>query len=475
MGSLFAQCLLLGVGVSRPSMGGLGVIIRRSRFQNNKSQTNKKAMTQSTINNHDTYLTQLLTTLQTTTPAPSWLQTLHNQATGFLQEETIPNKKDEEWRFTNLDELLTHQFITPSGQQTPIDINSFQLPEAKQRLVFINGIYSSEFSQIFDTAGLFIGNLAGAIDHHLPIETYLGKQPGGEEVFTALNTTGLQDVAIIWAEANSMTIDPIHLLFIATGDQPLAIQPRVLVVAGLSSQLTIVEEYRHASQPNACQLINAVTEVFVAKNAQVNHVHIQDEDRQAFHIAKTAVSQAQDSQYHGYSISLGSQLSRHNWEIFQGGKQTSTTLNGLAMIGDTQVADTHSKIMLNYPHGQTNQLHKCIVNGKAHGIFNGKVLVPQAAQQTNANQLSRTLLLSPQARIDTKPQLEITADDVKCSHGATISQLSDDEMFYLQSRGLDPATSRTLLINAFAIEVINSVPVASVRDRLKSAVKNFQL
>jgi Fe-S cluster assembly protein SufD len=432
-------------------------------------------MTQTTINNHDTYLTQLLTTLQTTTPAPTWLQTLHNQATAFLQEETIPSKKNEEWRFTNLDELLTHQFITASGSQPLININSFQLPEAQQRLVFVNGIYSSEYSQITTPTGLFVGDLATAIDHNLPIDNYLGKQPGGEEIFTALNTTGLDNAAIIWAESNSINITPIHILFIATGDQPLAIQPRVLVVVDRSSQLTIVEEYLHASLPSGCQFINSVTEVFVADNAQVTHIHIQDEDLQAFHIGKTAVSQAQDSQYHGYSISLGSQLSRHNWEIFQGGKQTTTTLNGLAMIGDTQIADTHSKIALNHPHGQTHQLHKCVVNGKAHGIFNGKILVPQAAQQTNANQLSRTLLLSPQARIDTKPQLEITADDVKCSHGATISQLSDDEMFYLQSRGLDPATSRTLLINAFAIEVIESVPIASVRDRLRSAVKSFQL
>ncbi len=433
-------------------------------------------MNQSTISNRDTYLTQLLTTVTApNTSAPTWLKTLHSQAIGFLQEETIPNSKDEEWRFTSLNGLLKHEFVLATGQQPLININSFHLPEAQQRLVFVNGIYSSEFSQISPTTGLFVGNLAAAIEHNLPIDNYLGKQPGGEEVFTALNTTGTKDVAIVWAETNSITTDPIHILFIATGDQSLVIQPRVLLVADRSSQLTIVEEYLHASLPSNCQFINAVTEVFVAENAHVHHVYIQDEDLQAFHISKTAVSQAQDSQYHGYGISLGSQLSRHNWEVFQGGKQTTTTLNGLAMIGDTQVADTHSKIALNHPHGQTNQLHKCIVNGKAHAIFNGKVLVPQAAQQTNANQLSRTLLLSPQARIDTKPQLEITADDVKCSHGATISQLSDDELFYLQSRGLDPAASRTLLINAFAIEVIDSVPVNSVRDRLRSAVKSFQL
>lgn len=432
-------------------------------------------MTPSTISNRDTYLTKLLTTLTPNTPAPTWLQTLHHQATGFLQEETIPNNKDEEWRFTNLNGLLEHEFVIATGSQPLININSFNLPEAKQRLVFVNGIYSSELSQIAISTSLFAGNLAAAIDRNLPIENHLGKQPGGEEVFTALNTTGIHDVAIVWAEVNSVNTDPIHILFIATGDQSLVIQPRVLVVADRSSQLTVVEEYLHASLPSSCQFINAVTEVFVAENAQVHHVYIQDQDLQAFHISKTAVSQAPDSQYHGHAINLGSQLSRHNWEVFQGGKQTTTTLNGLAMIGETQVADTHSKIALNHPHGQTNQLHKCVVNGKAHGIFNGKVLVPQAAQQTNANQLSRTLLLSPQARIDTKPQLEITADDVKCSHGATISQLSDDELFYLQSRGLDPATSRTLLINAFAIEVIDSVPVASVRDRLRLAVKSFQL
>jgi Fe-S cluster assembly protein SufD len=426
-------------------------------------------MNSSTLSNRDTYLTHLLTAVAShQTTAPDWLQAIHSQATGFLQEETIPSSKEEDWRFTNLTGLLEHQFIAASGAQPPVNINSFEASEAQQRLVFVNGIYHGALSKLTPQAGLFVGNLGAALEQGLRIDRYLGKQPGGEEVFTALNTTGIQDVAVIWASANSIIPEPIQILFVATGDRPLIVQPRVLVVAERSSQLTCVEEYLHSGLPDNCQFINAVTEISIGDNAQVTHVHIQDENLKAFHIGKTAVSQAPDSQYHGHTVSLGSQLSRHHWEIFQGGKQTTTNLNGLAIIGSTQIADTHSKIAFNHPHGQANQIHKCIVNGQAHGIFNGKISVPQAAQQTNAAQLSRTLLLSPKARIDTKPQLEITADDVKCAHGATISQLSDDEMFYLQSRGLDAATSRTLLINAFAIEILDAIPVLSVRDRLRT-------
>lgn len=421
------------------------------------------------LRQRNTYLAQLLTTVTSNQPAvPDCLQAIHSQATGFLQEETIPSNRDEEWRFTDLTSLLAHQFVAASGLQPAANINSFTANEAQQRLVFVNGIYAAALSKTMPQAGLFVGNLAAALEQGLEVDQYLGKQPGGEEVFTALNSAGIQDVAVIWASANSVIAEPIQILFVATGDCPLIIQPRVLVVAERSSQLTLVEEYLHVALPESGQLINAVTEISIGDNAQVTHVHIQDENLKAFHIGKTAVSQAQDSQYHGHTISLGSQLSRHHWEVFQGGKLTTTNLNGLAIIGSTQIADTHSKIAFDYPHGQANQLHKCIVNGQAHGIFNGKISVPQAAQQTNAAQLSRTLLLSPQARIDTKPQLEITADDVKCAHGATISQLADDELFYLQSRGLDAATSRTLLINAFAIEILDAIPVASVRDRLRT-------
>jgi Fe-S cluster assembly protein SufD len=385
-----------------------------------------------TIPNRDNYLAKLLTTVSKQATA-DWLVALRSQSTAFLQEETIPSTKDEEWRFTSLKGLLAQDFALPSGK-APAD-----LQPVLGRLVFVDGVYAPQLSQPAKTAGLFVGGLSEAIEQKPTITEYLGKQPGGEEIFTALNTSGFNDAAVIWVEDD--ITEPIHLLFVGTGASSVN-QPRVLVVAAKNSRSTIIEEY--VSSPAA------------------------------FHIGKTAISQAEDSQYHGYAISLGSKLARHHWEVYQTGKQTDTTLNGLDLIADEQVADTHSKIALNHPHGRTNQLHKSVVTDKAHAIFSGKVLVPQGAQQTNAAQLSRTLLLSPKARVDTKPQLEITADDVKCSHGATVSQLSDDELFYLQSRGLGIEISRTLLVNAFAIEVIENLPVPAIRDRLILTVQNFQ-
>lgn len=167
-------------------------------------------------------------------------------------------------------------------------------------------------------------------------------------------------------------------------------------------------------------------------------------------------------------------MSRHNLEILQTGEQTQTTLNGLTIISGKQLSDTHSAIALNYPHGTSDQLHKCIVGDRAHAVFNGKVFVPKLAQLTNASQLNRNLLLSSKARVDTKPQLEITADNVKCAHGATVSQLEDDEIFYLQSRGIDENDARKLLINAFAAEVINQIPIPSLREILLNTVNNLK-
>jgi Fe-S cluster assembly protein SufD len=419
-------------------------------------------------------LTQLI---PLTPPVNPQLQDIRTQAAAYLQEETIPTNKNEEWRFTNLDPLLAQTFAAPSTQVPPVNINGLVIPEAPDsRLVFVNGIYAPEYSSIANLpVGVFVGNLATAIDAGLVVTDYLGKQPGGEEVFTAINTAGINEAAVVWLSKDSFYESPIQLLFIATVDDvAVAIQPRTLIVMEARSNATLVQEYLHTSIPNYPYFTNAVTEIWLGDTAKLNHTRIQDEDITAIHIGKTAVSQSQHSSYTGNSIDLGAKLSRHNWEIFQIGAQTETNLNGLAMVNGEQEADTHSTIALTKPHGTTNQLHKCIVDDRAHAIFNGKVFVPQAAQQTNAGQLNRNLLLSSTARIDTKPQLEITADNVKCSHGATVSQLEDDEIFYLQSRGLDVETAKILLINAFAVEIIDRIPVASVREKLAVAVKAFK-
>ena len=355
-------------------------------------------------------LTQLI---PLTPPANPQLQDIRTQAAAYLQEETIPSNKNEEWRFTNLSPLLAQTFAAPSQEVQPVNIHGLVIPEAPDsRLVFVNGIYAAEYSSIGNLpTGVFVGNLVAAIDGGLAVTDYLGKQPGGEEVFTAINTAGINEAAVVWLTKDSSYESPIQLLFIATVDDvAVAIQPRTLIVMEAGSSATVVQEYLHTSIPNHSYFNNAVTEIWLGDTATLNHTRIQDEDITAIHIGKTAVSQSEHSSYTGNSIDLGSKLSRHNWEIFQIGAQTETNLNGLAMVNGEQESDTHSIIALTKPHGTTNQLHKCIVDDRAHAIFNGKVFVPQAAQQTNAGQLNRNLLLSSTARIDTKPQLEITAE-----------------------------------------------------------------
>jgi Fe-S cluster assembly protein SufD len=420
-----------------------------------------------------TYLAELLKQRQELdvqvvgTETAAWLKEIRDRATALVQELAIPTARDEEWRFTDLSSLLKIDFVPASPVTSLPDITP--LPEAAQsRLVFVNGYYAPELSSVANLPdGVFIGNLLAA---KMPkITDYLAKQQGGQEVFTALNTASLTDAAVVWIPKNLVVETPIHLVFVSVAAETATIShPRCLVVAEAGSAVTLIEDY--ISSPNPT-FTNTVTEIWVEENAQVTHTRIQRESEAAFHIGKSAIAQARNSRYTCHAVSLGAKLSRHNLEIFQTGEATETTLNGLTTIANEQQADTHSAIALNHPHGTTRQLHKCIVGDRAHAVFNGKVFVPKPAQLTDAGQLNRNLLLSPKARVDTKPQLEITADNVKCSHGATVSQLEADEVFYLQSRGLDADSARHLLINAFAIEIIDQIPVASVREKLLEMVR----
>ncbi|HEY9597822.1 MAG TPA: Fe-S cluster assembly protein SufD [Cyanophyceae cyanobacterium] len=410
------------------------------------------------------------------------LQDLRDRAAAIVQEQAIPTRRDEEWRFTDLSPLLEVKFQGIETRSLPSfnTIIPLTLPEAlDSRLVFVNSQYAPQLSSLSGIPeGLFVGNLAELpAAYQTRIHNYLGQQQGASEVFTALNTAGLTDVAVVWVPRNTVVETPIHLLFISTtSDVPLICQPRCLVVAEAGSQLTFVEHY--AANAEGCPDIpvnhpyftNQVTEIWVEENAQVTHTRIQREAGDGFHIGKSAIAQARNSRYTCNAISLGGKLSRHNLEVFQTGEGTETTLNGLTMIGGKQLADTHSVIALNHPHGISNQLHKCIVDDRGHAIFNGKIFVPQAAQYTNAGQLNRNLLLSSKARVDTKPQLEITADQVKCAHGATVSQLDADEVFYLQSRGINETNARELLLDAFAAEILSRISVASLRQKLSRCV-----
>lgn len=402
------------------------------------------------------------------------IQDLRQQAVAQVQELAIPSSRDEEWRFTNLSPLLEIDFQAPSPEAiAPLDGDTWDIPEAAtSRLVFVNGGYVESLSSRSGIpATLWTGHLAAALQDGAiapKLQQYLAKQPNANEVFTALNTAGLSDAAVIVVPRN-VTVDvPIHLLFVSTGESPTFVQPRVLIVAEANSRLTVVEDYR--STPNAVCLTNAVTEIWLEENAQVTHTRLQEEGTHAFHIGKTVVTQARSSRYMTQAISVGALLSRHNLDVFHTGEQVETVLNGLTAIAQSQIADTHSAIIYAKPYCTSRQLHKCIVGDRAHAIFNGKVYVPQSAQLTDAGQLNWTLLLSPKARVDTKPQLEIVADNVKCTHGAAVGQLQTDEVFYLRSRGINEDDARRLLVYAFAYEILDTIPLDSLKQRLSQSI-----
>mgnify|MGYP001295947038 CR=1 FL=1 len=402
-------------------------------------------------------------------PALAWLNRLRADAVDRVGALTVPTTRDEEWRFTDISPLtkIPFQPVRDATPLAPADIERFALPEAAARLVFVDGVYASRLS--FNKTDIVVENLAGGgIERGAELEPHLGRHAGFQgNVFTALNTAFLRDGAFVVAPRNATVAAPLHLLFIATRENT-ASYPRCLVIAGAGSTVTVVED--HVSMQDGAYFANAVSEVALADDAQVSHVRVQREGARAIHISNCAVSLAHASRYRSVSVALGARISRCNLDVLQTAEGAECTIDGLALIAEGQLADTHSCIDHAQPRGVSRQSHKCIVGGAAHAVFNGKIIVRPGAQRTDSSQSSRNLLLTDKARIDTKPQLEIFADDVKCAHGATVGELDAEEVFYLRSRGLSDAAARNLLTYAFGAEIIDRIPVASLRQRLEQAV-----
>lgn len=413
----------------------------------------------------DVFFTGLLEQCPVNESAPKWLTDIRQQSKNWLSRLSVPTRKDEDWRFIDLSSLTATKFVTV---QNP-EVKSYSpLPETKNSLlVYVNGIYDPKLSDVSGLPeGIYVGNLAN-LPPDYDVAKYFARQPG-VDAFTALNTAGGNDLAIVWASKNLVVETPIQLIFIAEGKSSTSFaQPRTLIVGEMGSSISLVEQYIGTGE----YFTNAVTEVFLQSNSRVNHTRIQQESAASYHIGKTAVSQERDSHYTINEINLGAKLLRHNPEICQQGEQTETNLNGLTVATEEQTSDTHSIVALSKPHGTTHQLHKCIVSDRAHIVFNGKVFVPKEAQLTDATQLNRNLMLSSKARVDTKPELQITADNVKCAHGATVSQLEAEEIFYLRSRGLSEADANQLLIDAFAAEIIDRIPLESLRSIITQTIE----
>lgn len=407
------------------------------------------------------------------TESISWFNNLRNQAIDRVSTQKLPAKRDEEWRFTDISPLarLPYQPSQAECRLQAHDIEHLCLKEAENRLVFVDGYYSPELSRITDHTALVAGNLPDFLSTHSAIlESHLGQYAQYEHnVFAALNTAFLRDAALIIVPKNTTINEPIHLLFIAAQSEVTS-YPRCLLVAETGSQVTIIEDY--VSLQKATYITNSVTEISLAANAHVQHIRVQRENTQAFHLANCAVSLARASNYQSISVSLGSRISRYNLDVHLTDEAAECVIDGLTLISDHQLADTHTCIDHIKPNGTSHQQHKCIVDGSAHAVFNGKIMVRPHAQRTNSSQSSRNLLLSSTAQVDIKPQLEIFADDVKCAHGATVGQLEQEEIFYLESRGLSEAAARNLLTYAFGAEIIRRIPVTSLRQQLEQAVLN---
>ena len=406
-------------------------------------------------------------------PGPAWAvwpRALRAQAMERVGVLKLPTLRDEAWRFTDISSLAKqsfHPLRTPTSLQAG-DIAHLHIVEATIRLVFVDGVHAPQLSSEGAQAGVVVSNLAAGTARASSIEPHLGRHADfNDQLFPALNTAFMHDAAVVVVPRNSAVTTPVHLLFIATQPE-LASHPRILLVAEAGSAVTLIEDY--VALHEGAYFTNSVTEVVVGANARVEHVRVQRESGQAFHIGTCAVSLAQASRYHSVSIALGARISRLDLDVLQTAEATECSLDGLALVGERQLADTHTFIDHAMPHGRSRQLHKAIVDGAAHAVFNGRVRVRPGAQQTDSAQSSRNLLLSGQALVDTLPQLEIFADDVKCTHGATVGQLDSEEVFYLQSRGLSEAVARNLLTCAFGAEVIARIPVPSLRHRLEQAL-----
>jgi Fe-S cluster assembly protein SufD len=403
---------------------------------------------------------------------------VHAMRRGAMQrfmELGFPTTQQEEWRFTNILPITKIQFQPILRYElhgvTKSDLQPYALDHAL-RLVFVDGMFSQELSDSSShPAGLIAGSLAETLKKHPDtIQSYFNYLVMGEEnAFTTLNTAFLWDGAYISVPQGVILENPIQLLFVATHrEQVYAAQPRNLIIAGIDSQCKIIETYVGLAQNT--YLTNTVTEISLGDNAVVEHDKFQVEGVNAYHIGTTHVQMNAASRFTSNVISLGGSIVRNNLTARFDAEGAECILNGLSLGRGTQVIDNHTVIDHAKPHCASHELYKSILDGASKGIFNGKVFVRKDAQKTDAKQTNKTLLLSDDATMNTKPQLEIFADDVKCTHGATIGQLDDEQIFYLRSRGIGLDAARDILTSAFAGDVVNRITIEPLRRQLERMI-----
>jgi Fe-S cluster assembly protein SufD len=401
-----------------------------------------------------------------------WLERLRAEAVERFMAAGIPGRAEEAWKYTDTRAFEKRRFTLPgkngAAQLTSLKPYALGSPVA-HRLVFVDGVFVPELSVVCDLPpGATIRNLASALEREAGVvQAHLGDTlPADMHGFTALNAAFLSDGAYIHLGRGVVLREPVHLLFIAGGSAPTVAHPRNLIVAGEDSGATLIESYVALNEGE--YFTNAVTEIVAGRNAGIEHYKLVRESERAYHVGGIHVRQERDSRYLSHNVAVGGRLVRSDIRAALDGEGAECTLNGLTLAHGRQHVDHHTRIDHLRPRATSREWYKGVFDGHSRGVFSGLVVVHPDAQKTDARQTNNNLLLSDDAEADSRPQLEIYADDVKCAHGSTVGQLDQDALFYLRSRAVDETRARHMLIYAFASDILARMTLAPVRAQLET-------
>jgi Fe-S cluster assembly protein SufD len=401
-----------------------------------------------------------------TVPSP-WLDDLRAKGRESFLEQGLPTMKQEEWKYLSLRDIASRSWSASEPGPAVFDFDLPYVCPGSIRVQIVNGQFDRNASQVPAVKGLYVGSLASALsDHKAIVEEHLGSLASiDSHPFAALNTALFHDGVFIYLSRAAMIEPIIEIVHVACGSDQVS-APRVLVVAEEGASAKIVERY--ITDGETTSLTIPVTEAVIAQNACVEHIRVQDESTEACHIGLWESKQEGSSEYKAYNVAFGGKVARLDQNMSFTGEHSVARLDGVTAAGGTQIIDNHTRLDHAVPNCNSFEIYKQVVDGKATVVFNGKIFVHLDAQKTDAVQTNQTLLLSPDATINSKPQLEIFADDVKCTHGATVGQLEKDQLFYLMQRGINREEAEGLLVYAFAAEVLELISIDEVRDDLEA-------
>lgn len=396
---------------------------------------------------------------------PTWLVELRDRGTAIHRELGVPTTKNEEWKYTPLRSLAGVNWNPGEPGPAVFSVEPTQYAETTIRVVLVNGRFDRNLSQVPVIPGMTLMSMRDAVYEKPEVATHLGQIAKiDDHTFAALNSAVFVDGVYLHLKAGAAVEPVIEIVHVTSGDG-MVIAPRILIVAEENSTAKVIEQY--CSDGDSTNLTVPVTEVFVSKHANLEHVRLQDESLSSYHVALWETKQAGESEYRSYNVAFGGGLARLDQNIDLNGEHITTRLDGVVVARGEQVIDNHTKLDHALPNCNSFEIYKQIIDDKATVVFNGKIFVHQDAQKTDAKQTNQALLLSPNATINSKPQLEIFADDVKCTHGATVGQIEETFRFYMRSRGIPKATADAILVYAFAAEVLELMSDDTMRERLE--------